>query len=83
MSAFCLCLETLPELKGGGLINLAGEISRQANVKAIAWMLLGDFSQIYVENQEQKAQQNDLKHFEFGRKEVLVKLWTANIEQRS
>lgn len=38
LSAFCLCPETLPEteIKGGRLINLTKEISRQSNVEAVA-----------------------------------------------
>lgn len=57
LSAFCSCPGTLPdiELKGGGLINLEEEISRQSNVEMVAWLLLRAFSHIYVENQEQKA----------------------------
>lgn len=33
----------------------------------VEWILFEDFSQIYVENEEQRAQQNDSKH-EFGHK---------------
>ncbi|XP_023565619.1 nucleoporin-like protein 2 [Octodon degus] len=55
--------ETLPEgeIKHSGIINLTKEMSRQLNVEAVAWLLLGAFSQIYVDNQQQRAQQGDLK----------------------
>lgn len=61
-------VQRLPEteIRGDGLINLAEEISRQSNVEAVAWLLLGAFGQTCVENQEQRAQQNDLKCFELG-----------------
>lgn len=56
-SAFCSCLESLPEseIKGGGLINLAEDISRQSNVEVVEWLLWGAFNEIYVENQDQRS----------------------------
>lgn len=40
---FCSFPETLKdaEIKVSGLINLAEEISRQLNIQAVAWVLLG------------------------------------------
>lgn len=48
------------------------EISRQANVQAIVWLLFGALNQFYLENQEQKSQLNYLKVLSFVRKEALV-----------
>lgn len=42
------------------------EVSRQPNIQAVAWVLLGTFSQFYIENQEQMEQVSDFKSFEFG-----------------
>jgi hypothetical protein len=39
---------------------LAEEISKR-HIQAVPWLLLAAFSQVYSENQEQKAEQKDLK----------------------
>lgn len=61
-------VQKLPEtkIKGDRVIHIAGEISRQSNVDMVAWLTLGAFSQVYLENQEQRAQKSDLKCFEFS-----------------
>ncbi|XP_063103001.1 uncharacterized protein LOC134475684 [Cavia porcellus] len=71
LSAFCSCPETLPETetKGNGLINLEKEIKKQSNIEAVTWLLLGAFSQLYVSNGEQRAQEDNLQCCEFGQKE--------------
>ncbi|XP_063113664.1 uncharacterized protein LOC134477927 [Cavia porcellus] len=70
LSSFCSCPETLPktETKGNGLINLEKEIKKQPNVVAVAWLLVA-FSELYVLNQEQRAQQDNFQYCEFGPKE--------------
>ncbi|XP_063116892.1 uncharacterized protein LOC134478699 [Cavia porcellus] len=70
LSAFFSCPETLPETetKGNGLITLEKEISKQLNVGAVTWLLLGAFSQLYVANQEQRAHQDTLQYCKFGQK---------------
>ena len=67
LSEFCSCPETLPktEIKYGGLINLSRDILKKPTIGAVACLLLVVFSQIYVENQEQRAKKDDLK-YEFG-----------------
>lgn len=37
-------------------------------------LLLGECSQIYFENQKQRAQQNDLKHFNVDQKGISIKV---------
>ncbi|XP_063111415.1 uncharacterized protein LOC106028966 [Cavia porcellus] len=71
LSAFCSSPETLPETetKGNGLINLEKEIKKQSNIKAVAWLMLGAFSKLYVSNQEHRAQQDNVQCCEFGPKE--------------
>lgn len=54
-------------------MTLAEQISRQSNIEVVAWLLSGAFSQTYVENREQRAQQNDLK-LSLARREAPVKL---------
>lgn len=55
LSTFFSWPETLQEteIKGSRLIYLVEEISRQPDVEAVAWVLLGDYIQVYIENQEQ------------------------------
>lgn len=60
-------------MRGGGLMTLAEQISRQSNIEVVAWLLSGAFSQNYVENREQRAQQTDLK-LSLARREAPVKL---------
>lgn len=40
---------------------MAEEISKQCSIQAVACVLLNAFSQIYSENQEQRAEWKDLK----------------------
>lgn len=47
---------------------MVNEISMLSNIEAVAQLLLRAFSQINVDNQEQRAQNNDLKRCEFGQK---------------
>ena len=54
------------EIKHGRLINLSRDISKQPTIGEVACLLLVTFSQIYVENQEQRAKQDDLKYCEFS-----------------
>jgi hypothetical protein len=46
---------------------LAEEISKR-HIQAVPWLLLAAFSQVYSENQEQKAEQKDLKMCSLARK---------------
>lgn len=59
LSIFCPFPKTLreAELKGNGLINKAGEISREPSTRAVALILLIAFSRVYsTENYEQKGE---------------------------
>jgi hypothetical protein len=47
------------------------EILRKSSIKVIIWLLLAAISQAYS---EQKAEQKDLKNFQFGQKYLHVKL---------
>jgi hypothetical protein len=38
--------------------------------QAVAWLFLAAFSQVYSENQEQKAEQKDLKNLQFDQKSL-------------
>lgn len=55
------------DIKSGGLINLMEEISKLPSVQGVAWILLVAFSQIYSENQEQKADIKSLQFHQNGR----------------
>lgn len=80
MSAFHSCLERLWETNVN-LIYLVKEISRQSNVEVVALLMLEVFNQLYLENQEQKAQLNDFKSFVFGQKESSCKVGAGKDEE--
>jgi hypothetical protein len=49
----CLCFVHVLKLSGRlslKVINLVEEILRQLNIQATSWILLGAFSQVYIEN---------------------------------
>jgi hypothetical protein len=89
---FCLCPETLweAEFNGNGLIKLVEEISRQASIYSVTWLLLAAFRQVYSENWEQKAEQKDLKNSQFvqesqckdGGKECMISEEISTIEKK-
>lgn len=67
LSLSCSCPETLQETKDDRPINLAEEMSRQSNIWAGAWVLLMVFSQLYIENQEQKSCLKNVQFCQKGR----------------
>lgn len=80
LSTTCSCFETLvqTEIKLRLINNLVEKISSQLTVEAS--LLLECFNQLYVENQEQIVQLNDLKSFEFGQKGSASKLGICKTE---
>lgn len=54
------------QIKGGTLINLEEDISRQPNIQLVARVWMVAFSQTYRENKRQKEGQKNLKLLKFG-----------------
>lgn len=71
-STFYRCPETLgkAEFKGGTLVNLVKDISREPSLWAVVWILLTAFSQIYSKNKKQMAAKQDLRKFQFDQKNL-------------
>lgn len=68
MSSSCPCPDILweTEIKRSGFTNLAKKISKQPNVQDAVCVLLPTFSQIYSENQEQKADVKSIQFYQNG-----------------
>jgi hypothetical protein len=60
------------ELNSNGLIYLVEEISRQYNIQVVIWLLLD--AQAYNNNQEPKAEWNNMKNIQFGQKRSVLNL---------
>jgi hypothetical protein len=58
------------EFKGGTLVNLVKDISREPSLWAVVWILLTAFSQIYSKNKKQMAAKQDLRKFQFDQKNL-------------
>lgn len=79
------------EIKGGWLINLVEEISKQLSVQAVTWLLLAAFSQILSEYQDQTAELNILKNcgggskkestYKVGAKSLIPKMVNIKMKQ--
>lgn len=70
LSAFFCAQRLYKKLTLREKTNLTEETSRKSNVEAVTWIMLGAFSQLYLENEEQGTQENNFKSSSLTRKKV-------------
>lgn len=77
LSRFCRSPEA--EIKRCIIVTLAEESSRQCKIQTLACILLGAFSLLYIENQEQEVQLRVFKCGAFHQKGSSCKFGVCNV----